>query len=108
MNGNDRERVFEVAAEVFGLLSSPVRVHIVCELLAGEKNVSQLIERVGASQPNLSQHLATLYRCGLVARRRSGSQVLYRIASSRIGLLEQLVAARELPCPGLASPGPAR
>lgn len=108
MTGNDRDRVFEVAAEVFGLLSSPVRVHIVCELLTGERNVSQLIERVGASQPNLSQHLATLYRCGLVQRRRSGSQVLYRIASSRVRLLEQLVAARELPCRGAAAAGPAR
>jgi DNA-binding transcriptional ArsR family regulator len=95
---SDRDRVFELAAELFGLLSAPVRVRIVCELLEGEKNVSQLIDRVGASQPNLSQHLATLYRCGLLARRRAGSQMLYRIAADRVQMLRQLVAARQLPC----------
>ncbi|MFM2059739.1 MAG: hypothetical protein RLY71_4124, partial [Pseudomonadota bacterium] len=42
MNVSDRDRVFEMAAELFGLLSAPVRLKIVCELSAGEKNVSQL------------------------------------------------------------------
>jgi DNA-binding transcriptional ArsR family regulator len=95
---SDQDRVFERAAELFGLLSAPVRVRIVCELLEGEKNVSQLIDKVGASQPNLSQHLGTLYRCGLLARRRAGAQMLYRIAADRVQMLRQLVAARQLPC----------
>lgn len=104
MNASDSDKVFEVAAELFGLLSAPVRLKIVCELFVGEKNVSQLLERVEASQPNLSQHLATLYRCGILARRRVGSQVYYRLANDRVQLLCQAVqdercAARDVPQP---------
>lgn len=89
MDPSDRDKVFERAAELFALLSTPVRLRIVRELLDGERNVSQLIESVGASQPNLSQHLATLYRCGLLSRRREGVHVLYRIAADRLGPLAQ-------------------
>ena len=80
-----------MAAELFGLLSAPVRLRIVCALADGEMNVSQLLEQVPASQPNLSQHLNTLYRCGVLARRREGAQVYYRIAGERVVLLCQAV-----------------
>lgn len=83
----DSERVFAIAAELFGLLSSPVRLKIVFALLEGERSVGQLLEQVEASQPNLSQHLSTLYRCGVLSRRRAGAQVHYRIASDRVRAL---------------------
>lgn len=89
MDDNESDRVFEKAAELFGLLSTPVRLRIVRELLDGERTVSELTDRIGTSQPNLSQHLATMYRCGLLARRREGSHVMYRIANARLGLLAQ-------------------
>ncbi len=54
MSECDGDRVFELAAELFGLLSAPVRLHIVCELLEGEQSAGGLAERVGASAPNLS------------------------------------------------------
>ena len=88
---SDRDRVFVLAAELFGLLAAPVRLHIVCALLDGEQNVGQLTERVGVSQPNLSRHLATLYRCGILARRRVGSQVWYRMANDRVRALCEAV-----------------
>jgi DNA-binding transcriptional ArsR family regulator len=88
---SDSDRVFELAAELFGLLSAPTRLHIVCALLDGEQNVGQLTERVGASQPNLSQHLSTLCRCGLLARRRVGAQIWYRIANDRVRALCEAV-----------------
>lgn len=84
-----------MAAELFGLLSAPVRLKIVCELSGGEKNVSQLLDCVEASQPNLSQHLATLYRCGILARRRVGSQVYYRIANDRVQVLCEAVRQQQ-------------
>lgn len=87
MSDSESDRVFEMAAELFGLLSAPVRLRIVCALLGGEKNVTQLHDCVEASAPNLSQHLATLYRSGVLARRRAGSQVFYRIANDRIRVL---------------------
>jgi len=76
-------QVFEQAAELFGLMSAPIRLHIISELCRGELNVTQLLERVAATQPNMSQHLATLYRAGVVARRRDGSQIYYRIGNDR-------------------------
>jgi DNA-binding transcriptional ArsR family regulator len=90
----DQDQVFERAAEMFSLLSTPVRLRIVLTLLDGERNVSQLTEQVGASQPNLSQHLATLYRCGLLHRRRDGVHMVYRVAEDRWGLLAQWMAAQ--------------
>lgn len=91
---SDQDQVFERAAELFALMSTPVRLRIVRELLEGEKNVSQLIDSVGASQPNLSQHLATLYRCGLLSRRRDGVHVLYRIAGDRLDVLAEWMAVQ--------------
>jgi DNA-binding transcriptional ArsR family regulator len=88
---SDSDRVFALAAELFGLLSAPIRFRIVCELLEGEQNVGQLAERIGASRSNLSQHLATLYRCGILARRRVGAQVWYRIANDRVRALCEAV-----------------
>ncbi len=58
------DRVFEIAADLFSLLSSPTRLRIVCALIEGEKNVTELIERVASSQPNMFQHLGSLYRGG--------------------------------------------
>lgn len=87
----DSDQVFSTAAELFGLLSAPVRLKIVCALSEGEKNVTQLLARVEATQPNLSQHLSMLYRCGVLARRRVGAQVYYRVAGERVALLCQAV-----------------
>jgi DNA-binding transcriptional ArsR family regulator len=87
MSGSTSDRVFEAAADLFSLLSTPTRLRIVCELCEGERNVSDLIERVGVSQSNISQHLGMLYRGGVLGRRRSGSQVFYRIVSQRVLLL---------------------
>ena len=84
-------RVFEVAADLFSLLSTPTRLRIVCELCEGERNVSELLTRVDVSQPNISQHLGTLYRGGVLARRRVGSQIFYRIVSERVLLLCEAV-----------------
>jgi DNA-binding transcriptional ArsR family regulator len=102
----DRDRVFERAAELFGLLATPVRLRIVAALLQGERNVSQLTEGLGAAQPTLSQHLATLYHCGLVSRRRLGAQVLYSIADERRPVLERLMSASPLASLNFCTPTP--
>ena len=72
--------MFEKAAELFAVLSTPIRLRIISELCHGEKNVGQLLERIGVPQPNMSQHLNILYRAGLVGKRRQGAQMFYRIA----------------------------
>ena len=87
MSSTGSDRVFEVAAELFAMLSTPTRLRIVCELCQGEKNVGELLGRVGVSQPNISQHLGMLYRGGVLGRRRAGAQMYYRIVSERVLLL---------------------
>lgn len=79
----DVGQVFEAAAELFGVLATPLRLRILNVLCHGELSVSQIIERIESSQPNISQHLNVLYRSGIVAKRKEGTQVFYRIKSER-------------------------
>jgi len=75
---------FEGAAELFGVLATPIRLRIIGALCDGEKNVSQLLHAIDVSQPNMSQHLNVLYRAGVVAKRRSGVQVFYRVGDESV------------------------
>lgn len=81
---DEADAVFERAAELFALLAAPMRLRIISELCKGECNVSHLLERLQCTQPNLSQHLAVLYRSGVLARRREGIQVYYRLANETL------------------------
>ncbi len=76
-------RVFELAAELFGVLSTPMRLRILSALCDGERSVGQLLEKIDTTQPNLSQHLNVLYRTGVLAKRKEGTQVLYRVQSEK-------------------------
>lgn len=76
-------RVFEVAAELFSVLSTPIRLQILGALCDGELSVSQILERVNTTQPNLSQHLAILYRHGVIGKRKEGTQVIYYVQSEK-------------------------
>ena len=60
------------------------RLMILCSLLEGEMPVSELVRHLGLSQSNLSQHLAKLREEGLVATRRDGTSIFYRIGSDRV------------------------
>jgi DNA-binding transcriptional ArsR family regulator len=80
---NAADRVYESAAELFALMSAPLRLKIISALCVDEKNVSTLIDEVQTSQPNLSQHLAALYRAGIVARRREGNQIFYSVCNAK-------------------------
>lgn len=86
--------VFESAAELFSLLSTPVRLKIISALCNDERNVSELLERIATTQPNLSQHLGTLYRAGILGRRREGTQVFYRVANQRAATLCRAVCTQ--------------
>lgn len=79
----DSARVFELAAELFGVLATPMRLRILSALCDGERSVTQLLERIDTTQPNLSQHLTVLYRSGVLAKRKEGTQVFYRVQSEK-------------------------
>jgi DNA-binding transcriptional ArsR family regulator len=93
--GDSREdRVFESAAELFSILATPIRLRIISAVCTQEKNVSQLLAEIDTTQPNMSQHLATLYRSGVLAKRREGTQIYYRLQSERVAMLCRAVCTQ--------------
>lgn len=80
----ESDEVFEMAAEVFRVMSAPMRLKIISCLCNGEKNVSELLEEIDTTQPNMSQHLNTLYQAGVLGKRRDGVQIFYRITNDRV------------------------
>ena len=83
----ESDEVFSSAAELFRLLSTPIRLKIISALCQTEKNVSQLLHEIDTTQPNMSQHLSTLYRAGVLSRRRDATQIYYRIGNERAATL---------------------
>ena len=83
----------ERAAELFGVLSTPVRLQIIRALCDGEQNVTHLLAQIEASQPNMSRHLQVLYQAGVLTKRRSGHQIFYRLAHDSQALVCRLVCS---------------
>ncbi len=79
----EQTRVFELAAELFAVLSTPMRLRILSALCEQEKSVSQLLLDIDTTQPNLSQHLAVLFKTGVLTKRKEGTQVIYRVQSEK-------------------------
>lgn len=88
------DEVFELAAELFKVLSAPMRLKIISCLCDGEKNVSFLLSRIDTTQPNMSQHLTTLYQAGVLGKRREGVQIHYRIIDDRVATLCRAVCTQ--------------
>jgi len=78
--GDELEQVFAAVARYFGLLSEPTRLKILHAVCTSEQSVSAIVAATGASQTNVSRHLALMHREGVVARRRAGSAVYYQVA----------------------------
>jgi ArsR family transcriptional regulator len=79
------ERKAAQVAGLLGALANERRLMILCRLVEwGEGNVGALADAVGLSQSALSQHLARMRQEGLVAFRRDGQTLWYRIADPRV------------------------
>ena len=91
---SESEAVFASAAELFKLMATPIRLKIISALCGQEKNVSQLLHEIDTTQPNMSQHLAALYRAGVVAKRRDATQIYYRIGNDRAAMLCRAVCVQ--------------
>jgi DNA-binding transcriptional ArsR family regulator len=72
------------AAAIARALGDPKRLCVVERLADGERSVSELSRDIGCQVPNMSQHLAVLRTAGLVASRREGSTVFYRLVDDRV------------------------
>jgi len=90
----ESDEVFETAAEIFRVMSAPMRLKIISCLCNGEKNVTQLLDEIATTQPNMSQHLSTLYQAGMIDKRRDGVQIFYRIINDRVVTLCRAVCTQ--------------
>jgi DNA-binding transcriptional ArsR family regulator len=88
------DEVFELAAEVFRVMSAPMRLKIISSLCQAEKNVTELLSEIDTTQPNMSQHLSTLYQAGVLGKRREGVQIFYRIVDERVANLCRTVCTQ--------------
>ena len=70
---------YERSAEILKAMAHPSRLMIVDALAEGERCVCELQELVGSSMPTVSRHLAQMTNAGIIARRREGSWVRYRL-----------------------------
>jgi DNA-binding transcriptional ArsR family regulator len=79
-----------VKARFFRGFSDPTRLRILETLRIGELTVGAIVEQTGFSQSNVSNHLACLRDCGLVAAEQRGKFVVYRLSDPRVGELLSL------------------
>ena len=91
---SSKDQVFDSVAELFSVLSTPIRLKIISAVCQGEKNVSELLTEIDTTQPNMSQHLSMLYRSGVLAKRRDGTQMYYRLQSERVATLCRAVCTQ--------------
>lgn len=78
---DDMQAAAGEACRLLKVLSNPDRLLILCRLAEGEMTVGQLEESLGIRQPTLSQQLTVLREEALVATRREGKHIHYRIDS---------------------------
>ena len=85
-------------ADVLKTLASPRRLEILHELARGPIEVGRLATRIGATQPNVSQHLAVLRSAGIVEAERDGREVRYRLSDPDVmvacGLMRAVLERR--------------
>lgn len=94
MSTNPKAALLAEYALVAHALSAPARLMILESLAQGERGVEALAEKTGLTLANASQHLQHLRRAGLVANRRDGKSVIYRLTDDRtldlMGLISTL------------------
>lgn len=81
---NLSDDAFEAISQRFRALSDPLRLKILFNLKAGEMSVTDIVERTGGSQSNVSKHLSLLLNHGLVTRRREGTSAYYSISDQSV------------------------
>lgn len=84
------------AAEAIKAIAHPLRLKILCVLADGELSVQEIVDYVGTSQSNISQHLAILRDKEILGYRKDANKVYYRIADPRT--LKLVVMMRDVFC----------
>ena len=86
----------EQASEAMQAMAHPLRLKILCLVGPNELNVQEIVEAVGTSQSNISQHLGILRERGILQSRKEANKVFYRIEDPRI--LKMISLTRDIFC----------
>lgn len=88
----------ERASRSLKAMSHPLRLKILCTLGDEEVSVQHIVDHVGTSQSNISQHLAILRDKGILAARKDANRVYYRVGDARtlrlIGMMREVFCSR--------------
>jgi len=76
--------IFEMQAEICKTLTNPKRIEILSVLKTDERTVTELVNALGASKANVSQHLAVMRHKGILTTRREGVNIYYRVANPKV------------------------
>lgn len=104
LENNDIGALFEEVANYFSLLCEPTRLKILYAVCDGERSVGDIVIAVGSTQTNVSRQINMLYRAGILARRKEGAQVFYRVDDPKTIDLCKSVCGRIAVQMGHASP----
>ena len=89
----------DIAARSLKAMSHPLRLKILCTLGNREVCVQGIVENVGTSQSNISQHLAILRDKGILSSRKDANKVFYRVGDERtlrlIGMMQEVFCSSE-------------
>jgi ArsR family transcriptional regulator len=84
------------ASEAMQAMAHPLRLKILCLVNNQELSVLEIVDGVGTTQSNVSQHLAVLRDHGLLASRKEANKVFYRVDDPRV--LKMISLTREIFC----------
>jgi ArsR family transcriptional regulator len=80
-------------------MSHPLRLKILCTLGDQEVSVQDIVENVGTSQSNISQHLAILRDKGILSARKDANRVYYKVGDARtlrlIGMMREVFCTQD-------------
>jgi len=89
MKLNDEQ--VEIATELLKSIAHPIRMKILCFLMDGEKNVSEIEQQFGSTISNISQHLTILRKANIINRRKEANFMFYSIRDrSILNLMESI------------------
>lgn len=78
------KKLWELQADICQTLANPKRLQILHLLKDGERSVGEMVRDLGLPKANLSQHLSLMRQKGILAARREGTVIFYRIAAPAI------------------------
>ncbi|MFA9459762.1 ArsR/SmtB family transcription factor [Thiohalorhabdus sp. Cl-TMA] len=87
----------EQASRSLKAMSHPLRLKVLCTLSDKEMSVQEIVEQVGTSQSNISQHLGIMRDKGILKARKNANKVYYRVGDPRT--LKLISLMREVFCP---------